>query len=159
MGKKIADTSRISTIGLFRYAISYLQAGEALLSCTKDVLYPRLFLYAHAIELGLKAFIFEKTGKIGETHNLVNLQKEAETYGFVFSNTFKSILKTLTNLNNDDHRTRYFKNGATVFPNRKILQNETEQFFYTLAENIPDGDELTERFSKEKIGNDKLSAL
>jgi len=109
------------------------------LSSKDDVLYPRLFLYAHAIELAFKAFIFEKEGKIKNTHNLLQLQKKAEDLGMSFSDTFKSILKTFSRLNEDDYRMRYFKSGATAFPNNEILSVETKYFIKQVALFIPDG--------------------
>lgn len=141
----MVDTSRTSTIGLFRYARSYFHSAEFLLSCQKDTLSPRLFLYAHSIELGLKCFLFEKSGKIEKTHDLLKLQENADSLGFEFSTAFKGILEILNRLNRDDFRTKYFKRGPTTIPHDEILSKETTGFFESLTSYIPDAKIWIER--------------
>lgn len=146
----MSDVTRISSIGLFRWGYSYLIAGNILLESSCDVLYPRLFMYSHAIELGLKAFIFDKSAKLIEGHDLVKLANEAKKYEFIPTETFNSIMKTLTNLNKDDHRIRYFKQGILSFPNNQILFQETNSFYDFLIVAIDGANRVSVEMSKEK---------
>ncbi len=140
------DNNRVSSVGLFVWGYDYLKAANILLRTgSDDVLYPRLFLYSHAIELGLKAFIFDKSGNLDRTHDLVKLVDVAKTLGFTPSDTFQSISKTFQVLNNDDYRVRYFKTGFMSFPNNQVLFEETKTLYEFLIAQISDPHRIIER--------------
>lgn len=147
--KETADNEeikRISSLGLFRWGYSYLIAGNLLSRSNDDmILYPRLFMYAHAIELGLKAYIYEKVGSLSKNHQLESHLKEAADCGLNYTDSFGSIVRTFNALNMDEHRIRYFKFGPMSFPNGQVLFSETNDFYTLLQSNIPDADRIVRR--------------
>ena len=141
-----ANIQRISALGLFRFGYSYLVAGNLLLKSGGDItLYPRLFMYAHAIELGLKAYIFEKKNELVYNHKLEEHLIAASGCGLVFTDTFQSIVRTFNVLNKDEHRMRYFKTGPLFFPNNDVLLLETNNFYESLQNSIRHADRVVRK--------------
>lgn len=137
---------RVSSAGLFIFGYDYFKAACVLLESGKDdVLYPRLFLNCHAIELGLKAFILEKSKELIIGHDLVKLLDRSKKLGFIPSPVFDSITRTFTNLNDDDYRLRYFKTGFMSFPTSQILFEETKALYEFLITQISDPHKIIER--------------
>lgn len=137
---------RVSSIGILLLGYEYLEAAYILLNAEKrEVSYPRLFLFSHAIELGFKAFLLEHTNELVRGHNLMDLLKKAQISGFVARPIFLSIIQTFTELNNDENRMRYFKDGFVSFPNNQILVEETKIFYEFLVTKISDPHRILER--------------
>ncbi len=111
---------------------SYYTSAEHLKSLGDDSLYSRLYLYSHSAELGLKTYIYAKSGKCYRGHKLHKLMRLAKKLGFVFSDTMTSIIFTFNEINNSEYRTRYLKSGPMSFPNQDVLTVEILKFFKDL---------------------------
>lgn len=149
MDNKMNDNlGHISPAGLFRRGFSYLCAAHYVSKANDDVyLHPRLFMYAQAIELGLKAYIMEVTGELRRGNDLQFLLSKAVREGLVVEESFPGIVKVFAALNEEGNTGDGLDSGAIISPNKDILFEEVTAFYKGVAGKIT-GAELTARSRK-----------
>lgn len=109
---------RTSALGLFHYARSYWHSGEALALVKVKVTHPQApmsFLFYHAIELYLKAYLRGVGKAVNDlkkiSHNVIGLSDAAKENGLAIAD---DVMETLRIMDGDDNvmRSRYITTGA-----------------------------------------------
>jgi hypothetical protein len=130
---------RTSSMGLWTYAKDYLDAGYAVTTSVPQALAPTpaYYLYCHAIELALKAYL-RGTGesitdlkRIG--HDLSKAYKKALTIGLKDICELTPELVEAIELANPIYSTKefeYMKVGAKTLPNIKVLHATAGSLIY-----------------------------
>jgi hypothetical protein len=124
---------RTTATGLWMFAESYRDAANLLAQRASELRHqaPIYYLYAHSIELALKAALRAKGVTVEELsskrlgHDLMKLLAECRnlrlTRRLRLGKRRESILSLLTELNRD-HELRYIKTGSTSRPTLGILR-------------------------------------
>ncbi|MCF8878628.1 hypothetical protein L5876_02245 [Hyphobacterium sp. SN044] len=121
------DDERTTAIGLFNFAESYRICADSLTNSRPSGLrfeQPIQFLYWHALELFLKAFLRAKGVGIAELksrygHNLKKLQAEAINRGFIKLELAAWLIENWQPM--DIFETRYIRTGAAQIPHLEDL--------------------------------------
>jgi hypothetical protein len=115
---KIDQDERTSALGLFHYARSYWHSGEALAVAKVNVTHPQApmsFLFYHAIELYLKAYLRGVGKTVNDlrkiSHNVIGLSDAAKEDGLAIAD---DVMETLRIMDGDDNvmRSRYITTGS-----------------------------------------------
>ncbi len=123
---------RTTATGLWMFAETYLQAGKHLAETGADHLRfdaPIYFLYSHAIELTLKAYLRSKGATVSKLrrmgHALPALLERAGAQGLDQGRLGENIasLIALLDVYNQDHEFRYIRTGAKRLPEIKALHD------------------------------------
>jgi hypothetical protein len=129
------DESRTTSTGLFNLAEAYRMSGEALMAAkikTAHAESPVRFLYYHAIELFLKAFLREHghsaavlsdPKKFG--HKTAKLTARAAQFGLSFSDRDREVLD-LMGETDAVIRSRYIRTGPFTWPRVEALSDTCE---------------------------------
>ena len=126
----VDPNDRTTATGLWMFAETYLQAANHLAETGGDVLRfnaPIYFLYSHAMELTLKAFLrskgatLEKLRRMG--HALPALLERARAQGLTpgAKAEYDAELVALLDVYNSEHQFRYIVTGALRLPEIKAL--------------------------------------
>lgn len=132
MGKRTAEqTARaeLSTpLGFFNFAASYRSAADKLRLCKLRATHPHspiLFIYYHAIELYLKAFLRSERFSVAELeevgHKFSKLRQLCVDRGLQFDDEDKEVL-TIMAVPGAWSRTRYLQVGFDRRPTLSALQ-------------------------------------
>jgi hypothetical protein len=126
------DESRTTSMGLFNYADAYRMSGEALMAAKIETAHaesPVRFLYYHAIELFLKAFLREHDHSIAELetfgHRISKLTARAAELGLTFSDRDREVLD-LMGEPDVVMRSRYIQTGCFTWPRVEALSDACE---------------------------------
>lgn len=124
---QIDKDERTNALGLFNYARSYWRSGEALMNVKLKATHPHApmsFLFYHAIELYLKAYL-RACGKSvndlkGIGHSILKLETVAEKEGLQVPNDDREVLRIM---DGDDNitRSRYIVTGAMTASSEDTL--------------------------------------
>jgi hypothetical protein len=127
------DESRTTSMGLFNLAEAYRMSGEALMAAKIKIAHaesPVRFLYYHAIELFLKAFLREHghsaavlSDKFG--HKTAKLTARAAQFGLSFSDRDREVLD-LMGETDAVIRSRYIQTGPFTWPRVEALSDTCE---------------------------------
>jgi HEPN domain-containing protein len=124
---EITNDDRTTALGLFNYARSYRASADHLLSAKLGVPHPHApltFLYYHAIELYLKAYLRSQGHTVAQlrqvSHNIRELSTEVQSRGLVLDDEDKEVLETMVEANNVI-RSRYIQTGAFTRPEEEAL--------------------------------------
>ena len=125
---------RTSALGLWRYAHEFWQAAEAVhAKFPGKVFVPALYLYSHAVELALKAFLrsqgrtLEQLKALG--HNLEAALKAAEDTGLCTFMKLSADDRPALELINLYYRAKeleYIVTGVKRYPTNQSLRNCAE---------------------------------
>jgi hypothetical protein len=126
------ENERTTETGLFHYAVSYNGAADYLgKTGLLDVTHPeapREFLYAHAIELYLKAFLRNEGMTVQELrsigHNLERLQVEYQRKGGNLSENESAVFRLFA-ANNSNNELRYIQTGFYRKPSMEDISKAT----------------------------------
>ena len=126
---------RTTAIGLYNYACSYHSAAQALSKATFKATHkeaPTSFLYFHAIELFLKAYlrihghsVREIKGTFG--HSIERMRKRAKHLGFDFMDEDSDVL-TLMEDSDIVIGSRYIRTGYKDVPTIEALERTAKSF-------------------------------
>jgi hypothetical protein len=129
------EEERTTSIGLFNYAHSYWRSAVALQGVKVRATHttePVSFLYIHALELYLKAFLLLngipldvlRSRKYG--HKICCLSDKARTFGFRFADEDVEVLSIIACLDIIDYR--YIKTGGFHRPTNEALDRTCRSF-------------------------------
>lgn len=136
----IEDSERTNAIGLYNTAQSYWQSAEHLKVAKLKVSHPHApvtFLFCHAIELYLKAFLRAKGCTLAELrnwgHNVAKLVDAATQHGFALGAAAR---ETLSHIADADVaiEARYIVTGFKSLPTDEALANVTEELDSVVCE-------------------------
>jgi hypothetical protein len=129
------DESRTTSIGLFNLADAYRMSGEVLLAekiKSGHAESPLRFLYYHAIELYLKAFLRQHGHSVAELsdpktfgHKTTKLKARAKRLGLDFMDRDWEVLD-LMGKTDVVIRSRYIRTGAFTWPRVEALSDTCE---------------------------------
>ena len=124
---EITNDDRTTALGMFNCARSYRASADHLLQAKLKVPHPHApmtFLYYHAIELYLKAFLRSHGLTVAQlrqvSHNIRELSTEVQSRGLVLDDEDKEVLETMAEANNVI-RSRYIQTGAYTRPEEEAL--------------------------------------
>lgn len=124
-------------LGFEDYVNRYLQAASCIPEGNGNLLFPRMHMYGHAIELSLKAYIASTDNEWKEIHDLVKLLNEAIGYGLsATEHQQKSVIPNLNKIyykpDNSDWKypSRYPRAGTSLWitPTNKQLDESIRTF-------------------------------
>jgi hypothetical protein len=118
----MAKTSEYRATAFFLRAREFLAAADELLGTDagkKNSLrwYPTYFLYAHAVELTLKAFWRAHNPDVEYTHELVGLYEKCQAQGLVIARNDRTQIGNIVRLldsANQDQGLRYFLTAGVL---------------------------------------------
>jgi HEPN domain-containing protein len=123
----LATEERTTALGLFNYARSYRASADHLLSAKLNVSHPHApltFLFYHAIELYLKAYLRSKGDTVAQlksvSHNISKLAAEVQSRGLTLDDEDKEVLSLMAEADNVI-RSRYIQTGAFTRPEEEAL--------------------------------------
>jgi hypothetical protein len=125
----LTPEERTTALGLFNFARSYWRSAEQLRASRPDVSHsdaPIMFLYYHAIELYLKAYVRNAGYDLKQmkdiSHNILKAGRAAHDKGLNLSNDDFELLSVI---NSDDNviRSRYITTGAHTRPEADALSD------------------------------------
>ena len=125
--RNLMDESRTSPTGLWMYGQAYFEAAAHLSSADLRFDAPQYFLYAHSIELALKAHLRAKGATLDRLmktgHNLPKLLKQARKQGLVEGSATSSNMALIKLLHpyNRSHQFRYIVTGFKTLPELRAL--------------------------------------
>jgi hypothetical protein len=124
------DTSsddRTTALGLFNYARSYRGSADHLLLAKLKLTHPHApltFLYYHAIELFLKAYLRSQDHSVDQLkqvgHRINKLAAKAQSCGLILDDEDKEVLSLVAEADNVI-RSRYIETGAFTRPEEEAL--------------------------------------
>jgi hypothetical protein len=124
---EISTDDRTTALGLFNYARSYRASADHLLAAKLSVPHahaPLTYLYYHAIELYLKAYLrsrnqtVEDLKKIG--HSISKIAARVQSFGLILDDEDKEVLSLMAEADNVI-RSRYIQTGAFSRPEEEAL--------------------------------------
>ncbi len=120
-------------LGFEDYINRYLLAASYIPEGNGDLLYPRMHMFGHAMELSLKAFIASTDNEWKEIHDLVSLLNTAMGYGLLATeHEQKSVVPNLNKIyykpDNSDWRfpSRYPRAGTGIWitpANKQLIES------------------------------------
>jgi hypothetical protein len=133
---------RTTAIGLFNFARSYWRSSEQLRGSKPDVSHPDapiLFLFYHAVELYLKAYVRNAGWSLQQlkeiSHNSVKAGRAAQKEGLQLSSDDFELLAIMDSFDNIV-RTRYITTGAYTRPEQEVLSDFCEHLDKTVGERL-----------------------
>jgi HEPN domain-containing protein len=138
------ELERTTALGLFNVADSYWHAGKCLLKADLRSTHrnsPVSFLYYHAIELYLKAFLRHhghspkelRANKFG--HRTVALEERATQLGLLFEDEDRDVLCLMANTD-AVIRSRYIQTGYFRWPDPKALDRVCKSLRLSVGEKL-----------------------
>lgn len=139
----IDENERTNPIGLFNYAVSYWRSAAALNERKVKVTHPDApicFLYYHAIELFLKAYLRSEGYTVDELrdgkkfgHNAVKLRNMAKRHGLRFDSEDVEVLTLMTNTDTVIEA-RYLRTGSFRRPTNEALKRTCRSLHESVGE-------------------------
>lgn len=135
---RITDDDRTTEIGLFNFAHSYWRSAVALHLAKVEATHwedPVWFLYIHAVELYLKAFLCAHNltpadlKRLG--HRISDLASAAKDLGLTFDDEDDEVVALLSTI--DLTTFRYIKTGAWTRPHLNALDRTCNSFHDSVA--------------------------
>jgi hypothetical protein len=127
MNQPITAEDRTTALGLFNYARSYWRSSEQLRVSKPDVSHPDApicFLFYHAIELYLKAYVRSAGYDLQQlkaiSHNISKAGRAAQKEGLQLTNDDLELLRVIDSQDNVI-RSRYITTGAHSRPEVDVL--------------------------------------
>jgi HEPN domain len=124
---ELTTDERTTALGLFNYARSYRASADYLLSAKLQVPHahaPLTFLYYHAVELYLKAYLRVQGYTVAQlksvSHNVSKLSTEVQSRGLILDDEDKEVLSSIAEGDNVI-RSRYIQIGAFTRPEEEAL--------------------------------------
>jgi hypothetical protein len=124
---ELTNDDRTTALGLFNYARSYRVSADYLLLAKLKVSHPHApltFLYYHAIELYLKAYLRSQGDTVAKlksvSHNISKLAAEVQSRGLALDDEDKEVLSLIAEADNVI-RSRYIQTGAFTRPEEEAL--------------------------------------
>ncbi len=122
------EDDRTTPIGLFNYADSYWHSAKALEKAEVRATHPDApicFLFYHAIEIYLKAYLRAQKHSVKELrsqfgHNVVKLREQAQRLGLHFDDEDIEVL-TLMGETDAVIRSRFLRTGSFQRPTNEVL--------------------------------------
>jgi hypothetical protein len=118
---------RTTALGLFNYARSYRASADHLMLAKLNVTHPHApltFLYYHAIELFLKAYLRSQDHSVDQLkqvgHSINKLAARVQSCGLVLDDEDKEVLSLMSEADNVI-RSRYIETGAFTRPEEEAL--------------------------------------
>jgi hypothetical protein len=138
----VTEDERTTELGLFNYAASYRGAADALgtmkLSTTHPET-PRSFLYVHAIELYIKAFLRASGCSLDEIealrHNWQRLRSAYEENGGRLTDEDVDVVRNLA-ASNASIRFRYIETGFSSWATPEALSRTAESLHDTVRSRL-----------------------
>lgn len=138
----LTQEDRTTAVGLFNYARSYWRSSEQLRSAKPDVTHPDapiLFLFYHAVELYLKAFVrsagYDLKALKDISHRITRAGEAAQKEGLQLSPDDFELLRLIDSYDNV-MRSRYITTGAHSRPEEQALADLCEYLDKTVAEKL-----------------------
>jgi HEPN domain-containing protein len=124
---ELTTDDRTTALGLFNYARSYRASADHLLSAKLKVPHPHApltFLYYHAVELYLKAYLRVQGYTVAQLksvgHNVSKLSTEVQSRGLILDDEDREVLSSIAEGDNVI-RSRYIQIGAFTRPEEEAL--------------------------------------
>lgn len=136
------EDERTNPIGLFNYANSYWRSAEALEEAQLRVTHrdaPICFLYFHAIELYLKAYLRSEGHTVRELrskmfgHNGINLRDKAQSHGLHFDDEDVDVLGYMGSTD-AVIEARYLRTGYFERPANEALRRTCNSLHQSVGE-------------------------
>jgi DNA-binding transcriptional ArsR family regulator len=139
MASKIDDNERTNPVGLFNTARSYWRSAEQLTAAPLKVTHPQApitFLFCHALELYLKAYLLGIGHSLADLkqkgHRVASLAKEAIKYGLEVAPEHAEVLDHIQDTD-IAIEARYIVTGFKQLPTNEALSNVTEALDRTVC--------------------------
>lgn len=134
------EDDRTTPFGLFNFAHSYWRSAAALRTIKVQATHPddpAWFLFCHAIELFLKAFMRAQGTSVKELrdkygHNVVKLAKAAEKAGLHFDDEDRDVITLMDRMG--ILTLRYIRTGAFTRPTLEALDRTCKSFHRSTAD-------------------------
>ena len=143
------EASRTSCMGLFNFAETYFKSARSLNAQKLKATHPDEpvnFLFYHAIELYLKAYLRlhrhspKELASRAFSHNVGALARKAKEHGLFLMDQDEEVLSFMEN-SDAVIRARYIKTGATNRPTHGALDRTCKSLRQTIAEALMDAGE------------------
>ncbi len=165
-GNSTDDTERTNTIGLFNTARSYWQSAEHLSASKLQVSHPQApvtFLFCHAIELYLKAFLRGKECTLAELkkwgHNVATLADATRQRDLSLGEV---AYETLSHIADRDVaiEARYIVTGFKTQPTEEALASVSEELDHVVCKSLQEiGLNVREQHFEKPLSPDTQSEL
>lgn len=147
------EDERTTPIGLFNFAHSYWRSAITLQGQKVNASHPSepvSFLYIHALELYLKAFLRLKGLSVKDLrkkygHKLCCLSQAAQPLGFQFAEEDMEILSVIACLDIIDYR--YIKTGGFHRPTNEALDRTCKSFHEQVETGLRSSGIATRRYA------------
>lgn len=148
MNDPLTPEDRTPPVGLFNYARSYWRSSEQLRGSKPDVSHPDapiLFLFYHAIELYLKAFLrgagYDLAQLKGIRHGITKAARAAHNEGLHLTSADFELLDLI---DSDDNviRVRYITTGAHTRPEDEELSEFCQYLDQSVGQRLIEGGHL-----------------
>lgn len=134
------EDDRTTPFGLFNFAHSYWRSAAALRKIKVQATHPddpAWFLYCHAVELFLKAFLRAHGASVKELrdkygHNVVKLAAAAEKAGLHFDDEDRDVITLMDQMG--ILTLRYIRTGAFTRPTLEALDRTCKSFHQSTAD-------------------------
>jgi hypothetical protein len=149
----MSDNDQETTpIGLFHFAHSYWRSAVALEKAEVKVMHPGSpiwFLYFHAIELYLKAFLRLHGTSVEDLshkyrHHTRKLADAVKVLGFHFDDEDEEIVSLMAGMDLTD--VRYIKTGCFTRPTHEALHRTCKSFHQTVERALRERDHPVRRY-------------
>lgn len=142
MNSPLTPEDRTTPLGLFNYARSYWRSSEQPRGSRPDVSHPDapiLFLFYHAIELYLKAYVrsagYDLQQLKGISHNISKAWRASQNEGLQLTNDDLELLSLIDSQDNVI-RSRYITTGAHSRPEEDVLSDFCEYLDKSVGERL-----------------------
>jgi HEPN domain-containing protein len=139
--KRLPDPTALAFLNT---AQQYHLAATKVFTPYRHAPLPVYFLYAHTIELALKAFIRLHSNRVPHTHELGHLSRKCERIGLRLSIDFVNII-TLLDDENTDNGFRYYLFRSAFSPQIGYLKEVVDALMSTLTKAIKTRAKPTDR--------------
>ena len=144
MAKKLAPSADTSAIGFFRFGRQYQKAANLLYEADKTLTFPIYFLYSHAIELALKAFLRAAnlsvvTDKKRKHHQIAALYAECKSLGLGIGPDDPTNINNIVALlegANEDQGLRYANAKGFSIPDLSWTRDTVEELFSAIEPSV-----------------------
>ena len=149
------DNERTTPIGLFHFAHSYWRSAVALEKAKVKATHrdsPISFLYFHAMELYLKAFLRLHDVSVEELskkyrHHVLALSGAAKTLGFHLDDEDEVVVKMMDAMDLTD--VRYIRTGRFLQPSHEALHRTCRSFHETVEQALREKGHPVRRYETE----------
>ena len=144
MAKKAAPATDEHAASFLAFGRQYQKAANLLYEADKTLKVPTYFMYLHAIELALKAYLRAANlpvvaGKKRKHHQVTELYEECKTLGLRIGTEDPSDIRNIVSMLDDmnmDQGLRYFTRNPSSTPEMSWVRDTVENLFRAVEPSV-----------------------